>query len=181
MGLTNWGGMTIGQDAYRDHAANLARGQFDAGMGATLRQAGRMGINPNSGAFLNMLNNAQYVRSAGINAAVNDANYKWLGAAQDQYNRDRAFAASEDARRDANARAWAGIRNANKKLDMLEDQTDFQNKLLNIKYGLKEHKNTYSSPLGGYAKNDDIWNPDARKSWKESRYGNLYDMALHYA
>jgi len=32
----------------------------DAGKAAAIRQAGRMGINPNSGAFMNMLNQAQY-------------------------------------------------------------------------------------------------------------------------
>lgn len=87
--------MLIGQDDYINQNVNRARNQFDAGIGSTIRTAGRMGINPNSGAFLNMLGNAQYERTAGLNAVGNDASANYLNMAQNQFNKDREYALQE--------------------------------------------------------------------------------------
>ena len=105
--LSTWGNTLIGQDDYVNRAANQARAQYDAGLDAVKRQAGRMGINPSSGAFMNMLNQAQYERTAGTNAAANDANYQWLNAAQKQFNADRDFGLSQQRLNDANNQWWA--------------------------------------------------------------------------
>ena len=104
--LSTWGNTLIGQDDYVNHAANQARAQYDAGLEAVKRQAGRMGINPSSGAFMNMLNQAQYERTAGANAAANDANYQWLNAAQKQFNADRDFGLQQQRLNNANNQWW---------------------------------------------------------------------------
>jgi len=115
--LANWGNTLIGQDDYIDNAVNRARNQFNAGLDSSIRQAGRLGINPNSGAFLNMLNNAQYDRTAAINAAANDASFDWMKAAQNQYNSDRDAAMRQEAMNNQSNQFWADFnaaRNAEK-------------------------------------------------------------------
>lgn len=115
--LSTWGNTLIGQDDYVDRAANRARAQYDAGINSAIRQAGRMGINPSSGAFMNMLNQAQYERTAGINAAANEADYQWLNAAQKQFNADREFGLQQQRLNNANNQWWASFgaaRNAEK-------------------------------------------------------------------
>ncbi|MBO4633273.1 MAG: hypothetical protein J5858_15245 [Lentisphaeria bacterium] len=115
MALANWGNTLIGQDDYINNAVNRARNQFDAGLNSSIRQAGRMGINPNSGAFMNMLNNAQYDRTAGINAAANDASYNWLQTAQDQFNKDRAAGMEQERINNQNNQWWADFGAARKR------------------------------------------------------------------
>lgn len=105
--LSTWGNTLIGQDDYVNHAANRARAQYDAGINSAIRQAGRMGINPSSGAFMNMMNQAQYERTAGINAAANEADNQWLNAAQKQFNADRDFSLSQQRVNNANNQWWA--------------------------------------------------------------------------
>ena len=115
--LSTWGNTLIGQDDYVNRAANRARAQYDAGINSAIRQAGRMGINPSSGAFMNMLNNAQYERTAGMNAAANEADYQWLNAAQKQFNADRDFGLQQQRLNNANNQWWASFgaaRNAEK-------------------------------------------------------------------
>ena len=107
MALANWGNTLIGQDDYIDNAVNRARNQFDAGIDSSIRQAGRLGINPNSGAFLNMINNAQYDRTAAVNAAANDASFDWMKAAQNQYNSDRDAAMRQEAMNNQSNQFWA--------------------------------------------------------------------------
>ena len=109
MSLGNWGNSFVGsgQDDYVNTAANRARQQYDANMASLVRQAGRMGINPNSGAFMNMLYNAQYDRTAGINAAANEADAQYLSAAQKQFNADRDYALDWRRQDDANSHFWA--------------------------------------------------------------------------
>ena len=103
--MATWGNTLIGQGDYVDNAYNRARAQYDAGKAAAIRQAGRMGINPNSGAFMNMLNQAQYEQTAGANAAANSADFQWLNAAQDQFNKDRA-AEMDQQRIDNQSNQW---------------------------------------------------------------------------
>ena len=105
--MATWGNTLIGQDDYVDSAYNRARGQYDAGKAAAIRQAGRMGINPNSGAFMNMMNNTQYEATAGANAAANAADMQWLNAAQDQFNRDRAAEMDQQRINNQSNQWWA--------------------------------------------------------------------------
>ncbi len=109
--------MLIGQDDYINQNVNRARSQYDAEIGNTIRTAGRMGINPNSGAFLNMLNNAQYERTAGLNAVGNDASYNYLKMAQNQFNSDRDFAFKQKAFDAAQNRYWTDRMDALNNLD----------------------------------------------------------------
>ena len=113
--LLNWGNvgngtnrstMMIGQDDYVNQAANRARDQYDRGLESTERRLLSMGVNPSSGAFSSMLNDAQYDRTASMNATGNDAFYSWLTAAQNQFNRDRAYNLQQQDRQDANSRYW---------------------------------------------------------------------------
>lgn len=112
--LLNWGNvgngnrssMMIGQDDYVNQAANRARNQYDRGLESTERRLLSMGVNPSSGAFSSMLNDAQYDRTASMNATGNDAFYSWLTAAQNQFNRDRAYNLQQQDRQDANSRYW---------------------------------------------------------------------------
>lgn len=110
--MATWGNTLIGQGDYVSNAVNRARAQYDAGKDAVIRQAGRMGINPNSGAFMNMLNNAQYEQTAGVNAAANDAQFKWLSAAQDQFNRDRDAEMKQQSIDNANNQYWTSLNEA---------------------------------------------------------------------
>lgn len=113
MSFANWTGNTLlGQDDYANYAATAARDRYDAAIQNTIRQAGRMGINPSSGSFLNMLHNAQYAKSAGINAAVNDASYRYLTMAQDQLNKDRSFGLNYRNMQNQNDQFWANYQAA---------------------------------------------------------------------
>ena len=141
--MATWGNTLIGQDDYVDSAYNRARGQYDAGKAAAIRQAGRMGINPNSGAFMNMLNNAQYEATAGANAAANAADAQWLAAAQDQFNRDRA-AEMDQQRIDNQSNQWwaqfGAARNSEKaayEFQRARDQKayDLANREMDLYYG----------------------------------------------
>lgn len=105
--MATWGNTLIGQSDYVDNAYNRARAQWNAGKDAAIRQAGRMGINPNSGAFMNMLNQAQYEATAGANAAANAADMQWLTAAQDQFNKDRDAAMRQEAMNNQSNQWWA--------------------------------------------------------------------------
>lgn len=113
--------MLIGQDDYIDRNVSRARNQYDAGIGNTIRTAGRMGINPNSGAFLNMLNNAQYERTAGLNAVGNDASYNYLNMAQNQFNKDRDFAFNQKKFDAAQNIYWTNRMDALNNLDFQRD------------------------------------------------------------
>lgn len=112
MSFANWGNTLIGQNDYINDAANRARSQYDAGIQSTIRQAGRMGINPSSGSFMNMLNNAQYNRTAGINALTNDASFKYLTLAQDQFNKDRSFGLQTERMNQMDNQFWANYQAA---------------------------------------------------------------------
>ena len=113
--------MLIGQDDYINQNVNRARSQYDAEIGNTIRTAGRMGINPNSGAFLNMLNNAQYERTAGLNAVGNDASYNYLKMAQNQFNDDRDFAFKQKAFDAAQNQYWTARMDRLNNLDFQRD------------------------------------------------------------
>lgn len=113
--LLNWGNtgntanrstMMMGQDDYINRAASRAREQYDRGLDSTKRQLLSMGVNPSSGAFMSMLNGAQYDRTASMNATGNDASYSWLTAAQNQFNSDRNYNLAQQQREDANNRYW---------------------------------------------------------------------------
>lgn len=110
--MATWGNTMLGQTDYVDAAANRARAQYDAGRAAVIREAGRNGVNPSSGAFMNLLNNWQYEKTAGVNAAANDAQYKYLTAAADQYNRDRAAGMDQQRIDNAENHYWTGLNEA---------------------------------------------------------------------
>ena len=134
--MATWGNTLIGQDDYVDNAYNRARAQWDAGKEAAIRQAGRMGINPNSGAFMNMLNNAQYEATAGANAAANAADAQWLAAAQDQFNRDRAAEMDQQRINNQSNQWWAQFGAArNSEKAQYEHERGMFDQWLDRKYG----------------------------------------------
>ena len=141
--MATWGNTLIGQSDYVDNAYNRARAQWDAGKDAAIRQAGRMGINPNSGAFMQMLNNAQYEATAGANAAANAADMQWLNAAQDQFNRDRAAEMDQQRINNQSNQWWAqfgAARDSEKaayEYQRSRDQKafDLANREMNLYYG----------------------------------------------
>lgn len=80
--------MTIGQRAYEDMAVNRAKNATQNAIDAQRRQAERLGIDPSSGRWQAMENNAQLGAAAQIGAAGTQASWDWLRQAQQQNNFD---------------------------------------------------------------------------------------------
>lgn len=158
--MATWGNTLIGQDDYVDNAYNRARAQWDAGKEAAIRQAGRMGINPNSGAFMNMLNQAQYEATAGANAAANAADMQWLTAAQDQFNKDRA-AGMDQQRIDNQSNQWWAMMNA--KQQALKAQYAHERGMFGLNKKYKNLKN-------GAASGGNQYNPNRPFDWEGYTY-----------
>lgn len=78
--------MTIGQRAYEDMAVNRAKNATQNAIEAQRRQAERLGIDPSSGRWQAMENNAQLGAAAQIGAAGTQASWDWLRQAQQQNN-----------------------------------------------------------------------------------------------
>lgn len=177
--------MLIGQDDYIDQNVNRARSQYDAGIGNTIRTAGRMGINPNSGAFLNMLNNAQYERTAGLNAVGNDASYNYLNMAQNQFNKDRDFAFKQKAFDAAQNQYWTDRMD---RLNNLDFQRDSELAALREKNNiLQERMNSMNEQTPQtqqptqptqtpqtIQKNRNVWSSGKAMQWRRNAYSRMF-------
>jgi len=164
--MATWGNTLIGQSDYVDNAYNRARAQWDAGKDAAIRQAGRMGINPNSGAFMNMLNNAQYDATAGANAAANAADTQWLSAAQDQFNRDRAAGMDQQRIDNQNNQWWANL--ANREMNLYYGQNG-----QNGRYGQVGQNTRQAAPVMsgvGFRSMSNRYNPRRPFDWTGYTY-----------
>lgn len=78
--------LLIDEKTFSRMAANRARGQFDRGIESQRRQAERMGVDPSSGRYQSIAQDAQFDKAAGMAAASNEASSKWLEMAQQQLN-----------------------------------------------------------------------------------------------
>lgn len=177
--------MLIGQDDYIDRNVSRARNQYDAGIGNTIRTAGRMGINPNSGAFLNMLNNAQYERTAGLNAVGNDASYNYLNMAQNQFNKDRDFAFKQKAFDAAQNQYWTDRMD---RLNNLDFQRDSELAALREKNNiLQERMNSMNEQTPQtqqptqptqtpqpIQKNRNVWSTGKADQWRQKSYQRMF-------
>ena len=171
--------MLIGQDDYINQNVNRARSQYDAEIGNTIRTAGRMGINPNSGAFLNMLNNAQYERTAGLNAVGNDASYNYLKMAQNQFNDDRDFAFKQKAFDAAQNQYWT---NRMDRLNNLDFQRDSELAALREKNKiLQERMDSMNGQTPQTAqtaqtiqKNRNVWSAGKADQWRQKSYQRMF-------
>ena len=171
--------MLIGQDDYINQNVNRARSQYDAEIGNTIRTAGRMGINPTSGAFLNMLNNAQYERTAGLNAVGNDASYNYLKMAQNQFNDDRDFAFKQKAFDAAQNQYWT---NRMDRLNNLDFQRDSELAALREKNKiLQERMDSMNGQTPQTAqtaqtiqKNRNVWSAGKADQWRQKSYQRMF-------
>lgn len=78
--------LLIDEKTFSRMAANRARGQFDRGIESQRRNAERMGVDPSSGRYQSIAQDAQFDKAAGMAAASNEASSKWLEMAQQQLN-----------------------------------------------------------------------------------------------
>ena len=160
-----WGNTLIGQDDFRNKAYNDSLARSEAAKEAAIRQAGRMGINPNSGAFMQMLNNAQYEATAGANAAANAADMQWLNAAQDQYNKDRA-AEMDQQRINNQSNQWWAQMNAAQQARMAD--YEHERGMFDEWMKYKNRQNGQNGQNGQNRQNKDeyIYNPKKPFAWK---------------
>ena len=183
--MATWGNTLIGQSDYVDNAYNRARAQYDAGKAAAIRQAGRMGINPNSGAFMNMMNQAQYEATAEADAAANAADMQWLSAAANQYNRDRA-AEMDQQRINNQSNQWWAAMNAKRQSELAayefqrsRDQKfyDLANREMDLYYG--QNRNGRNGPYSNGWNNGVKYNPRRPFDFNPIRTGGLWPMKYH--
>lgn len=174
--------MLIGQDDYIDRNVSRARNQYDAGIGNTIRTAGRMGINPNSGAFLNMLNNAQYERTAGLNAVGNDASYNYLKMAQNQFNKDRDFAFKQKAFDAAQNQYWTDRMDALNNLDFqrdselaaLREKNNILQERMNSMNGQTPQTPQPTQTPQPIQKNRNVWSAGKADRWRQKSYQRMF-------
>lgn len=174
--------MLIGQDDYINQNVNRARSQYDAGIGNTIRTAGRMGINPNSGAFLNMLNNAQYERTAGLNAVGNDASYNYLKMAQNQFNSDRDFAFKQKAFDAAQNQYWTDRMDALNNLDFqrsselaaLREKNKTLQERMDLMNGQTPQTPQPTQTPQPIQKNRNVWSTGKADQWRQKSYQRMF-------
>lgn len=107
-------GMPISQRAYEDMAVNRVKGATQSAIEAARRQAQRMGVNPASGRYAAVEDDAQYGAAAQIAAAGTQASWDWLRNAQAQNQFEQKLALEREAlNRSANQGLSSYSRNYN--------------------------------------------------------------------
>lgn len=107
-------GMPISQRAYEDMAVNRVKGATQSAIEAARRQAQRMGVNPASGRYAAVEDDAQYGAAAQIAAAGTQASWDWLKNAQAQNQFEQKLALEREAlNRSANQGLSSYSRNYN--------------------------------------------------------------------
>lgn len=127
-------GMPISQRAYEDMAVNRVKGATQSAIEAARRQAQRMGVNPASGRYAAVEDDAQYGAAAQVAAAGTQASWNWLQNAQAQNQFEQKLALEREAlNRSTNqglssfSKNYNSKRNAKKALETAEARQEREN------------------------------------------------------